>query len=78
MLLLGYPVYYDLIWNNNQVKTYEFDVTDQCRSQAHGGILTVWIDCSKLTPPEAEESGTGSLFIPTVEDYNEVFWEVEI
>lgn len=71
-------LYYDLIWNNNQVKTYEFDVTDQCRSQAHGGILTVWIDCSKLTPPEAEESGTGSLFIPTVEDYNEVFWEVEI
>lgn len=71
-------LYYDLIWNNGQVKTYEFDVTDQCLSQAHGGILTVWIDCSTLTPPDPAESGTGSLFIPTVEDYDEVFWEVEI
>ena len=27
-------LYFDLIWNNGGVKTYEFDVTDQCRSQA--------------------------------------------
>lgn len=71
-------LYYDLIWNNGQTKTYEFDVTDQCLSQAHGGILTVWIDCSTLTPPDPAETGTGSLFIPTVEDYDEVLWEVEI
>ena len=71
-------LYYDLIWNNGQTKTYEFDVTDQCLSQAHGGILTVWIDCSTLTPPDPAEIGTGSLFIPTVEDYDEVLWEVEI
>lgn len=71
-------LYYDLIWSNNQVQTYEFDVTDQCLSQAHGGILTVWIDCSTLTPPDPGETGSGSLFIPTVEDYDEVFWEIEI
>ena len=71
-------LYYDLVWNNGKVKTYEFEVTDQCLSQAHGGILTVKIDCSKLTPPENEESGSGSLFVPTVEDYDEVFWEIEI
>ena len=71
-------LYYDLVWNNNLVKTYEFDVTDQCLAQAHGGVLTVWIDCSKLTPPDPNQTGSGSLFIPTVEDYDEVFWEVEI
>ena len=71
-------LYYDLIWKDGQVKTYEFDVTDQCMEQAHGGILTVWIDVSKLTPPDPIQTGSGSLFIPTVEDYKEVFWEVEI
>ena len=71
-------LYYDLVWNNNLVKTYEFDVTEQCLAQAHGGVLTVWIDCSKLTPPDPNQTGSGSLFIPTVEDYDEVFWEVEI
>lgn len=71
-------LYYDLVWKDGQVKTYEFDVTDQCRAQAHGGILTVWVDCDKLTPPDPVNQGTGSLFIPTVEDYDEVFWEIEI
>ena len=71
-------LYFDLIWNNNGIMTYEFDVTDQCRSQAHGGILTVWIDCSQLTPPDPGPANTGSLFIPTVEDYDEVYWEFEI
>ena len=71
-------LYFDLIWNNGGVKTYEFDVTDQCRSQAHGGILTVWIDCSQLPPPDPAPSSAGSLFIPTVEDYDEVVWEIEI
>ena len=70
-------LYYDLVWSNGKAKTYEFDVTDQCRAQAHGGILTIWIDCSILTPPENNESDTGSLFIPTLEDYEDVFWEVE-
>ena len=71
-------VYYDLVWNNNQVKTYEADVTSQMQANAHGGVITIWIDCSKLTPPEDEQSGGGSLFIPTLEDYDEVQWEIEI
>lgn len=71
-------LYFDLIWSNKGIMTYEFDVTDQCRSQAHGGILTVWIDCSQLTPPDPGPASTGSLFIPTVEDYDEVYWEFEI
>jgi hypothetical protein len=71
-------VYYDLVWNNNQVKTYEADVTSQMQANAHGGVITIWIDCSKLTPPEDDSSGGGSLFIPTLEDYDEVQWEIEI
>ena len=71
-------LYFDLIWNNNAISTYEFDVTEQCLSKAHGGILTVWIDCAQLTPPDPGQSGTGSLFIPTLEDYDEVYWEIEI
>lgn len=71
-------LYFDLVWKNGGVMTYDFDVTDQCRSQAHGGILTVWIDCNKLTPPEPGPASTGSLFLPTVEDYKEVFWEIDI
>lgn len=71
-------LYFDLIWKNDGIRTYEFDVTDQCLSQAHGGILTVWIDCAALTPPDPGPSSTGSLFIPTVEDYDEVYWEFEI
>ncbi len=75
---LNYYLYYDLIWNNNQVKTYQFDVSDQCIAHAHGGIITVWIDCNTLTPPTDDATTEGSLFIPTVEDYNEVYWEVEL
>jgi hypothetical protein len=71
-------LYFDLIWSNGGVKTYDFDVTSQCRSQAHGGILTVWIDCSQLTPPDPGPASAGSLFIPTVEDYDEVVWEIEL
>ena len=72
-------VYYDLVWNNNQVKTYQADVTSQMQAQAHGGVITVWIDCSKLTPPEGgDDSGSGSLFIPTLEDYDDVQWNIEI
>lgn len=71
-------VYYDLVWNNNQVKTYEADVTSQMQANSHGGVITVWIDCSKLEKPQNEEEGGGSLFIPTVEDYDQVEWHIEI
>ena len=71
-------VYYDLVWNNNQVKTYQADVTDQMRTQIHGGVITVYIDCGELVQPEGEQESGGSLFIPTIEDYDEVQWNVDI
>ena len=69
---------FDLVFTNNGVKTYSVDVTDQCQSQAHGGVITVFVDCGKLELPDDPEIGTGSLFIPTIEDYTEVQWEIEL
>lgn len=68
---------FDLVFTNDGVKTYSFDVTDQCQEQPHGGVITVFVDCGKLEIPDDPEIGTGSLFIPTVEDYSIVNWEVE-
>ena len=71
-------LFFDLVFNNDGEKTYSVDVTDQCQRQAHGGIITVYIDCSELEPPDKPDKGTGSLFVPTVEDYNEVYWEMTL
>ena len=71
-------LFFDLVFKNDGVETYSVDVTDQCQSQSHGGVITVYIDCSKLEPPENPEGGAGSLFVPTVEDYDEVYWEIEL
>ncbi|WP_155949585.1 hypothetical protein [Prevotella sp. MA2016] len=71
-------IYYDMVWNNGETVTYQADVTSQLQAQSHGGIITVKIDCSKLTPPEQSGDGGGSLFIPTIEDYDEVQWEIDI
>ena len=71
-------LFFDLIFQNDGVKTYSVDVTEQCQSQSHGGVITVYIDCTRLEPPENPEEGTGSLFVPSVEDYDEVYWEIEL
>ena len=72
-------LFFDLLFSNDGEKTYSIDVTQQCQTQAHGGVITVYIDCSQLTPPDdGQQDGTKSLFVPTLEDYNEVYWEVEL
>lgn len=71
-------LFFDLAFSNDGVKTYSVDVTEQCQTQAHGGVITVFVDCSQLEPPTEPEKAPGSLFIPTVEDYQDVFWEIEM
>ena len=56
----------------------QFDVTDQCRNQAHGGIITVVVDCAEIDVPEKPESGSGSLFVPTIDDYEEVIYDIPL
>lgn len=69
----------DLSFRNGTEQTLTFDVTEQCHKQSHGGIITIVIDCNDLEMPDIPvEEGTGSLFIPTVEDYDEVIYEIPI
>ena len=68
-------LYYDLNMSGGTTKTLSVDVTDQCQAQCHGGIITVEIDCSTLDNPSDEE-GTGSIFHATVEDYDELNYDI--
>ena len=68
----------DLQFSNGAEKTMQFDVTDQCREQAHGGIITVVIDCGTIEVPDKPESGSGSLFVPTIDDYDEVIYDIPL
>jgi len=71
-------LFFDLIFSNDGVTTFSVDVTDQLQSQSHGGVVTVVIDCDKLQTPETPVTNAGSLFVPSVEDYEEVYWELEL
>ena len=68
----------DLRFSNGAEKTMQYDVTEQCRQQSHGGIITVVVDCSEIEVPEQPESGSGSLFLPTIEDYDEVIYDIPL
>ncbi len=72
-------LYVDLIFKNGAQATLQADVTDQCQNQAHGGIITVVIDAEDIDlPPDPEPGGSGSLFVPTVEDYDEVVYDIQM
>ncbi|MBQ0045922.1 MAG: hypothetical protein KBT33_00220 [Prevotellaceae bacterium] len=70
-------LFFDLTFNNGKEKTFEVDVTEQCQKQCHGGVITVVLDANDIDIPSSDD-GPGSLFVPTVEDYDEVIWEVTI
>lgn len=69
----------DVLFSNGAEQTLQFNVTDQCRQQAHGGIITIVVDCKELPiPDKPSDGGQGSLFVPTVEDYDEVVFEIPL
>lgn len=70
----------DIKFRNGVEQTFQYDVTKQCREQAHGGVITVIIDCNELPMPDPGPTpgGSGSLFVPTVEDYDEVVYEIPL
>jgi len=70
-------LFFDLTFSNGVEQTCNSKVTDQCRSHCHGGIITVVLDADDIDRPDPGE-GTGSLFVPTVEDYDEVVWDATI
>lgn len=80
-------VYVDLTFKNGAKATLEADVTDQVRYMPYGGVITIVLDSGSIpTPdkpdpdnpdnPDEPHDGPGSLFIPTVEDYDEIVYEI--
>lgn len=69
-------LYIDIVFNNGKKQTLQVDVTDQVRKQSHGGIITIVLDANEIPDPPSGETGTGSLFVPTVEDYDEVIYDI--
>lgn len=72
-------LYVDLNFYNGSTATLQVDVTDQCQALPHGGVITVVIDAKDLEiPPGPTPEGPGSLFVPTVEDYDEIIYDLVI
>lgn len=65
----------ELKMSGGSVQSLRFDVTDQMRSQCHGGIITIDVDCNEISNPY-EGGSSGSLFHPTVEDYEELIFDI--
>lgn len=68
-------LYFDLVMSGGSVQTLRAEVTDQCQSQCHGGVITVYVDAKTVDNPSGE-TGQGSLFHPTVEDYDELEYDI--
>lgn len=73
---LSNDLYIDLVFNNGAKQTLQIDITDQLRQQSHGGIISIVLDANDIPDPVSPEVGTGSLFVPTVEDYDEIIYDI--
>lgn len=69
-------LYVDIVFSNGAQQTLQIDVTDQVQQQAHGGVITVVIDANEIPDPPSPDPGSGSLFVPTVEDYDEIIYDI--
>ena len=69
-------LYFTLSFRNGTEKTYSFVVTDQCRQRAHGGVITVHINAPDITPPDPQTPSSGDLFVPTLEGYDDISYDI--
>ena len=69
-------LYVTLKFSNGAENTYDYVVTDQVRKQCRGGLIIIDIDCAQVTPPAPDEESTGNIFVPTVEDYEHVDYDI--
>lgn len=65
-------LYIEMKMSNGKRQTMRFDITDQMKQKCRGGVITIEID-NKVTPiPDPDpESGTGTVFDPVIEDYED-------
>lgn len=69
-------LYFTLRFSNETSKTMLLPVTDQCQRQSHGGVITVHVDCRNIDLPDPGDPGSGNLFVPTIEDYTDVNYDI--
>lgn len=69
-------LYFDLVMSGGSVQTMRAEVTDQCQKQCHGGVITVYLDATTVDNPTGGDPAQGSLFHPTVEDYDELEYDI--
>lgn len=60
----------------NAKQTLQFDVTDQVQKQSHGGVITLVIDANDIPDPVAPDPVPNSVFVPTVEGYDEIIYDI--
>lgn len=71
-------LYFTLTFRNGESKTYNYLVTDQLRAQSHGGIITVHVNVDDIEIPGTGEGGRGDLFVPSINDYDNVDFDIEM
>lgn len=69
-------LYFELEMASGAIVPLTTTITEQCQKQCHGGVITVIIDCSKI--PDPGTGGTASAFNPTVDDYDELEFDIPI
>ena len=69
-------LYFTLQFSNGTSKTLTATITEQCQSQCHGGVITVNLDCRDIEVPDPGDSGSGNMFVPTIEDYEDVIYDI--
>lgn len=64
---------FELQMSSGSIISFSEEITQQCQAQSHGGVITIIVDCNKVKDP----GGKGeSIFNPTVDDYDELEFEI--
>lgn len=71
-------LYFTLQFRNGKEKTFNYVITDQCRKQSRGGVITLHIDVRDLDIPPSDDTGSGNLFVPKLDDYENVDYDIPI
>lgn len=69
-------LYFTLLFNNGKERTVNYLITDQCRAQSHGGIITLHLNCRDIEIPSDGSGQKGDFFVPTIDDYDNVDYDI--
>lgn len=68
-------LYYELRMASGAILPMTAEVSLQCQAQPHGGVITIVVDCNDIDDPGGHG---GSIFNPTVDDYEELEYEIPL